>query len=328
MRATLPKKPRLARRHIYAPPESGIQNILATTDLSNGSLAGVRYAVALAGKVGARVALLHVIEIPPVPPMPGLRTVSLLQEDSKMVKRARVRLKTLARRETQGDLNLTPVLRSGNSYYGIITTARERQADLIVIATHGYTGVKRVLLGNTTERVVRHAPCQVLTVPVRKTPERLKMRRLELKKILVPIDFSKTSETALPWAALFAVEFDAAIILLHVVETFPTDYMLGRELMNETITPLMKQRESELQHMAEDLGKSTGMKASAVVRHGKPFKEICGAAQKLGADLITMTSRGLTGFKHVWLGSTAERVVRHAPCPVLTVRRPGSMVVL
>ena len=56
-------------------------------------------------------------------------------------------------------LNLTPILRSGNPLYGIITTARERAADLIVIATHGYTGAKRALLGSTAERVVRHAPC-------------------------------------------------------------------------------------------------------------------------------------------------------------------------
>jgi len=103
-------------------------------------------------------------------------------------------LKTLAKRESKGDLNLTPILRSGNSFCGIITTARERAADLIVIATHGYTGAKRVVLGSTAERVVRHASCPVLTVPARTTPRRTgKMPPLDLKKILVPIDFSKTS---------------------------------------------------------------------------------------------------------------------------------------
>ena len=317
------KQYRNARPNAVAPPARlRIQNILATTDLSNGSLAGVRYAVALAAKVRAPAALLYVVEVPPLPPMPGMRTVTLFLEDSKIAKRARVRLTTLARRESKGNVNLTPILRTGNSFYGIITTARERAADLIVIATHGYTGAKRVLLGGTTERVVRHAPCPVLSVPVRKIPRRSdKMPRLELKKILVPIDFSKISHIALPWAELLAAEFNAELTLLHVVEKFPIDYLLGRELMNEAITPLMKQSEAELQQMAEKLTTLTGLKASALVRDGKPFIEICGAARRLGADLIALTTRGHTGLKNVWLGSTAERVVRHAPCPVLVVRQ-------
>jgi nucleotide-binding universal stress UspA family protein len=310
-----------ARRKTTAPPaRSRIQDILATTDLSNESIAGVRYAVALAKKAGAAVALLHVVELPPPPPMPGMRSVTHSLQDSKIAKHARARLKTLAKRESKGDLNVTPILRSGNSFYGIITTARERAADLIVMATHGYTGAKRVLLGSTTERVVRHAPCPVLTVPARTTPRRTGKMSLDLKKILVPIDFSKTSETALPWAALVAAESNAELILLHVVEKFPIDYVLGRELMNETITPLRKQAEAELKRMAESLNKFTGLKVSAVVRDGAPFKEICSAAQKLGADLIALTTRGYTGLKHAWIGSTAERVVRHASCPVLVVR--------
>ncbi|MBI3192648.1 MAG: universal stress protein, partial [Pedosphaera parvula] len=143
---------------------------------------------------------------------------------------------------------------------------------------------------------------------------------LDLKRILIPIDFSKTSKTALPWAVLVAAETNAELILLHVMETFPIDYILGHGLMNETITPLMKEREAELKRMAENLSKSTGLKASALVRAGKPFKEICSAARNLGADLITLTTRGHTGLKRVWVGSTAERVVRHATCPVLSVR--------
>jgi nucleotide-binding universal stress UspA family protein len=257
-----------------------IQDILATTDLSNESIAGVRYAAALAKKVGAVVALLHVVEFPTPPPMPGMRSVTLSLQDSKIGKYARGRLKTLAKRESKGDVNLTPILLGGNSFYGIITAARDRAVDLIVIATHGYTGAKRVLLGSTTERVVRHAPCPVLTVPARITRRRAcKMPPLNLKRILVPIDFSKTSKTAFPWAASIAVRSNAELILLHVVEKFPVDYLLGPELMNETITPLIKQSEAELKRMAEGLSKSTGLKVSGVVRAGKPFKEICSAAQ-------------------------------------------------
>lgn len=299
-----------------------IHNLLATTDLSNESIAGVRYATALATKVGATVALLHVLELPPPSPMPGMRAATFSRQDAQINKHARARLKTLAKRESSPDLHLTPILRTGNPFYGIIGTARESAADLIVIATHGYTGASRVLLGSTTERVVRHAPCPVLTVPARAIRKRsTKMPPLELKRILVPIDFSKSSQAALLWAASLAAESHTELVLLHVVEKFPMHYLLGQGLMNETITPVMKGCEAELKRMAASLNESTGLKATAMVRAGKPFKEICSAAQKLGADLITLTTRGHTGLKRVWLGSTAERVVRHASCPVLAVRQ-------
>ena len=323
MRKTPSKKFRNTQRNATASPaRSKIQNVLATTDLSNGSLAGVRCAVALAEKVGAPAALLHVVEFPPPPPpMPGMRTVSLSLQDSKVDKHARVRLRTLAKRESKADLNLTPILRSGNSFYGIITTARERATDLIVIATHGYTGAKRVLLGSTTERVVRHAPCSVLTVPARATPRRSgKTPRLELKKILVPIDFSEISKEALAYAAFLAGQFGADIILLHVTEKAPINYLLGPGLMNHLVVPMMKQAEADLAGVAGSLSKNHGARLSVVVRQGRPFEEICRAARTLRADLIVLTTHGYTGLKHVVLGSTAERVVRHADCPVLVVR--------
>jgi nucleotide-binding universal stress UspA family protein len=104
------------------------------------------------------------------------------------------------------------------------------------------------------------------------------------------------------------------------VEKFLIDHLLGRELTNEMIVPLMKQAQAELERIARSLSKSTGVNVSAVVRDGTPFEEISHAARTLGADLIVVTTHGYTGLKHVWLGSTAERVVRHAHCPVLAVR--------
>lgn len=134
------------------------------------------------------------------------------------------------------------------------------------------------------------------------------------------MDFSNIAKDALPWATSLAAHFGGDLILLHVVEKSPMDNLLGRELINETIVPFMKQAEADLEHMVRSLSKSTEGDVSAVVRTGTPFEEICQAAKKLGADLIVLTTRGQTGLKRVWLGSTAERVVRHAPCPVLAVR--------
>lgn len=311
------------RKRTAQPLQLPIRHILATTDLSPESIAGVRYGVALAQKVGATLTLLHVFESPPPPPMPGMRTVAASLQESRIAKTARARLKTVARQQSQGDVNITSTLRSGNALYGIITTARERAPDLVVIATHGYTGTRRVWLGSTAERVVRHAPCPVMTVPVDSKSNRTgKRSQASLRKILIPIDFSKVSGTALPWGASLAVDPEAEVILLHVVQKFPIDYLLGRQSQKEIVTPLLQEAAAELQRMAERLSERTGLKASATIRYGTPFEEICLAAKQLGVDVITLTTRGNTGLKQLWLGSTAERVVRHARCPVLVVREP------
>jgi nucleotide-binding universal stress UspA family protein len=128
---------------------------------------------------------------------------------------------------------------------------------------------------------------------------------------------------AFPWATTLAAHFGAEISLLHVVEKFPIDYLLGRGLMSDTITPLLKQAEAEVGRVAEAVSKSTGVNVSPIVRSGTPFEEICHASQKLSADMIVLTTHGYAGLKHIWLGSTAERAVRHSHCPVLVVREPN-----
>lgn len=165
------KLPGNAGRTITEPPaQLRIQNILVTTDLSTESITGVRYAVALAENVGAAVTLLHVVALITSGSILGMQTVLL--QNSEVTEYARSRLKAIAMQESNVNLHLTPLLRTGNAFHGIITAARKRAADLIVIATHGCTGAKRVLLGSTAERVVRHASCPVLTVPTRITRRR------------------------------------------------------------------------------------------------------------------------------------------------------------
>jgi nucleotide-binding universal stress UspA family protein len=323
MKTKLSNPPGKTRRQIATTPKSPqILKILATTDFSEESEAGVRFAIDLAEKLGAGVTLLHVID--PPSRLSGMEAVVLARQDSEMVARARAQLAVLIKRESKGAGGIDSSLRIGKPFHEITLAAREQAVDLIVTATHGHTGVKHVLLGSTAERVVRHAPCPVLTVPTRATLKRTgKLLPFKLKRILVPIDFSKVSKDALPWATFVAEQFGAVLILLHVLERFPGGPLLGRELMNETITPFIKQAEAELKHLAGRLAPPTATNSSTLVRDGTPFEEICQAAGKLGADLIILTTHGYTGLKHVWLGSTAERVVRHAHCPVLVVREPN-----
>ena len=153
---TMPRNARLKRAEPAA--RKSVQKVLVTTDFSDDSRAGVRYAVALAEKLKADVALLHVVE--PRSWMDRLEA----RKDSELVALARTQLAKFAKREVGGDVTVTSSVCTGKPFHEITTAAREGTADLIVLTTHGYTGLKHVWLGSTAERVVRHAPCPVLVV--------------------------------------------------------------------------------------------------------------------------------------------------------------------
>ena len=202
-------------------PAVRLKRILATTDFSKLSLVGIRYAVSLADKVGAGLALVHVVE--PAPAFAGMESVVLARDDAEVIEIAERELDQLAEKESKKDLPVMSFVRHGKPFNEIGALARSRQADLIVIATRGYTGLKNLWLGSTAERVVRHGPCAVLTVP----PQNAKVRGFQLSKIVVPIDFSETSAEALPYAAALAERFGAEIILLHVIEPVAVPAELG-----------------------------------------------------------------------------------------------------
>ena len=122
--------------------------MLATTDFSDESRCGVRYAAALAEKIGASIALLHVIE--PPSRIAGMEAVVLVRGDSVAVALPhRAQLARLVKREGKGDVTVTFSVRTGKPFREITNAAREQMADLIVIATRGYTGVEQVLLAFT-----------------------------------------------------------------------------------------------------------------------------------------------------------------------------------
>jgi nucleotide-binding universal stress UspA family protein len=137
-----------------------IENILVPTDLSDASLKAVSYAKALAQQIGARVSLLYVIEPVVLPDAAAL----IIVPDEQLVARMRKRLSDLAQGFEEKGFSFNHLLvRKGTPFHEIVLAAAK--ADMIVIATHGYTGLKHVLLGSTAERVVRHARCPVLVVP-------------------------------------------------------------------------------------------------------------------------------------------------------------------
>ena len=143
---------------------------------------------------------------------------------------------------------------------------------------------------------------------------------LRIKSILVPIDFSAASQKALAYAVPFAEQFGAKLTLLHVVEPIATpDFANLFPLMMED-DKILAACKGRLQLISIQNAIDPNLIQKSLVRQGRAFHEIAGAAESLKVDLIIISTHGYTGLKHAWLGSTTERVVRHAPCPVLVVR--------
>ena len=145
-------------------------------------------------------------------------------------------------------------------------------------------------------------------------------RVLNLKKILVPIDFSPMSKQALRYAVRFAEQFGCEIVLVHVIEPMtaiagaPLAVDIFPEAEEDTIAA-----EAELACLATSSGDHRNSFTS-VVRIGHAPNEITKAAKELDVDLVMIATHGYTSWRHLCIGSTAERVVRTAPCPVLVVR--------
>lgn len=142
--------------------------------------------------------------------------------------------------------------------------------------------------------------------------------QFHIGKILVPIDFSEHSQKALRYALAFAAQFGAEVTLVHIVEqmVYPGDWMYPPLAVSDFATEKREQMIDRLRTL--DAG--SGIKTHHMVRLGRAWQEVTEIAREQKSDLIILATHGYTGLKHVLLGSVAEKIVRHAPCPVLSVR--------
>lgn len=144
-----------------------------------------------------------------------------------------------------------------------------------------------------------------------------------IRNILVPIDFSDYSKNALRYAVDFAKMFNATLHLIYVIEpvVYPADFSMGQVALPSVDTEINSRAGEELENLAQ---KEIAGQLSyrTMIKMGKPFVEINDAAAEVDADLVIIATHGHTGVEHLLFGSTAEKVVRKAPCPVLTLREP------
>ena len=202
--------------------------------------------------------------------------------------------------------------RSVSAFDAIMQATSDYQPDLIVMGTHGRSGFNKFLMGSTAEQVLRHALCNVLTVKAgAAVPENGAFR-----KLLVPVDFSPCASRGLDGARVLRDDHDSTICLVHVVEPIPPMYYAANVSSRFELDPELRERiEASLRTWSGDIPGS-----KIFITEGSPPIEIARLADRIGADLIVMSTKGSTGAEHVLVGSVTERVCRFATVPVLTIK--------
>lgn len=285
-----------------------LKRILAPTDFSEGAFHSVATASDFASQFDAELQLLHVVYNPY--PFGGGAYEAVVDRWPQLKIAARKQLENLPGLPWAGQLRISRHVRFGHAALEIVAHSIRHDVDLIVQNTHGRTGLSRFLIGSTAEKVVRKAACPVLTVRDTGNNSAVPTR------ILVATDFGKHAENALIYAAEFADRFGAELHVLHVAsEQFEASPAVS--FRNELEVRARKPLE-EL-----SVAKShASVKLRKELRIGPTVTTILDYAKELAADLIVVGSHGRNALVQVLIGGVAERVVRHAPCSVLTVHHP------
>ena len=301
-----------------------INRILCPVDLSDCSRHGFDHAAAIARWYGASITILHVFETVPVAayaPGAGSPGAVLTPPERAGVL---VDLERMAAAETRDGLSITIRRAEGHAHAEILSASMEMNPDLLVIGTHGRSGFQRLILGSVTEKVLRRAPCPVLSVPPRAAGTSLPVA---YKRILCPVDFSDSSLAALQYATSLAEEGNAALTVLHVVEygmhEWPDiydEFISNQQLSIQDFRTRCRETSRERLELAVPAEARTWATVETVLSEGKPYREIIHAAAEHHCDLIVMGVRGRNALDLALFGSTTQQVVRLATAPVLTIR--------
>jgi nucleotide-binding universal stress UspA family protein len=286
--------------------------ILVPYDFSAWSDAALRRGVDLAKTAQGRLHLLHALPWPVTGVMPYDMALPAgvwdSMRESALEKLEEVRV-SVEKQGVQATVEVSPLL----AVEAITTVAAERKADLIAMGTRGLTGLKHVVLGSVAERTVRHAPCPVLTVKENDTGA-------PIRRIVLATDFSAPSEHAREAGVALARHLGAEVHLVHAFDVplavvTPYEVAVPDNLIVEAREAARKKLEAELEAIRRQ-----GIQATAHLAEVPAAPAIAEVAREVKADLVVVGTHGRTGFKHVLLGSVAERTIRLAPCAVLTVK--------
>lgn len=288
---------------------STIQTVLHPTDFSGRSSHALRVACTLARDHEARLILLHVLpEAVLTVDELGTRLVPPSEEQRKAALDQLRSMKPIGQ-----NLDVDCRIAEGAPAATVLRVAGETAADLIVLGTHGRTGLTRLVMGSVAEEVVRKAPCPVLAVK-----ETASEDWWPVQAILHPTDFSRHSQEAFRLACALARGPEARLIILHV--RAPSKVLLDRGV---PVVDRPGRQDTDVEASLRRIKPpDPDVRVELRTERGNPAEEIIRVARATESGLIVMGAHGRTGLSRLLIGSVAEQVVRHAPCPVLIVKTP------
>ncbi len=287
-----------------------LNNILYLTDFSQPSEAALPYCVAVAREYGSFVHAVHVL-LPTALAYttPELASATMESEEEG----AEIEMQKVES-QLAGISHDTTVKRGFDVWPTVEDVILEFKADLIVLGTHGRTGAQKMVMGSAAEEIFRRSPVPVLTIGP--AVNRGMHSSARFHRILYATDFTPDSLAAAPWAVSMAQENQAHLMLINVLRQ--RDVSANERIAEETVAHAMYQLHDLVPPSAE-----LWCRPEAFVQYGDPARKILEMAQAHGADLIVLGVREATGYVGATTHlsrTTAQYVVAHAHCPVLTVR--------
>jgi nucleotide-binding universal stress UspA family protein len=299
-----------------------LKKILLPTDFSRCAEQALAHTVFLAEKYNAEIHLLHVMTLFKDQPILINDEISETEEMiRKLENMVEKQFNKVVNYQGSANLVINKSTRRGISAAPIILEyASDQNIDLIVMGTHGRRGLGHLLVGSTTEEVVRMANCPVFSVRESEKPKSLEA----INKILVPVDFSDHSKSALAYAAEIAESYDAQLQLFHAIEetVHPVYSLSGKSSKIDLVPGIEEDCRKKIKQMIQATSISME-ETEIIVKSGQAALEIIRFATENLSDLIIIATHGLTGIEHFLLGSVTEKVVRMSPCPVFTVKAFG-----
>jgi nucleotide-binding universal stress UspA family protein len=270
-----------------------VRRVLAPTDLSDSDATPLRYASLLSERLGASLTVMYADPIL----YPGERIPSDPHDEERLRQQIEQRLCEWV----LGKKHETLVI-PGQPVASILHAAGERNADLIVMGTHARRGFHRALLGSVAEGVLHGSECPVVTVSQRLRPHE---GAVSISKMICPVNFSDTAYASLRWASRMASTFGTELVVVHVIEPDAPPSETDLRRVREWIEP--------------ELGSAVSYRE--LVLHGGAAERVLDCAEDISADFLVIGAQHKLFRDTTVIGTTTERLVRFASCPVMVVPR-------
>ncbi|MBI5408683.1 MAG: universal stress protein [Nitrospirae bacterium] len=286
-----------------------IEKMLLTTDGSEFSEGAVREAIKLAKTCSSKLFALSVVETNPEYEAVAPQVVEKAEKETRKI------LESVKDRASKEGVDCEIIARHGESPYEyIVEEAEKAQANMIIMGRRGRKGLKRLMMGSETARVIGHAKCNVLIVP--------RAASVDFKRIVVATDGSKYSDAAVSEAVSISKRCGSSLFAISVVpsETESPFDIVHMEMHKDIISEKESKMAECLVKDIKDLAEKEGVGTQGFVYSGKPYESIISMAKEKHADLIVVGSHGRTGLAKLLMGSVTERVIGLAECAVLVVK--------